>query len=58
VTESKFKLTCLGVYNVSMKLQGSWVTLLLVYNLRTGVPAQTRGNKRFEVSIFLYVGNI
>ena len=56
--EFKFKLTCLGVNNVSMKLQGSRVTLLIVYNLRTGVPVQTRGKKRYEVSIFLYVGNI
>ena len=59
VTEFIFKLTCLGVfYHVSMTLQGSRVTLPIVYNLRTGVPVQTRGKKRFEVSIFLYVGNI
>ena len=58
VTELKFKLTCFGVYNVSMTLQGSRVTLLIVYYMRTGVPVQTRGKKRFEVSVFLYVGNI
>ena len=51
VTEFKFK-KCLGVYNVSIKLQGSRVTLPIVYCLRTGVPVQTRGKKRFEVSIF------
>jgi len=58
VTEFKFKLTCLGVYNVSIKLQGSRVTLPIVYSLRTCVPVQTRGKKRFEVSIFLYLDNI
>jgi len=30
VTKFKFKLTCLGVYNVSIKLQGSRVTLPIV----------------------------
>ena len=58
VTEFKFKLTCLGAYNVSMKLQGSRVTSPIVYNLRTGVPVQTRAKKRFAMRICLYVGNI
>ena len=51
VTEFNFKLPCLGIYNVNIKLQGSRVTLPIVYSLRTGVPVQTRGKKRFEVSI-------
>jgi len=54
VTEFKFKLTCLGVYNVNIKLQGSRVTLPIIYSLHTGVPVQTRGKKRFEVRIFFY----
>jgi len=43
---------------VSIKLQGSRVTLPIVYSLRTGVPVQTRGKERLEVRLFLYLGNI
>jgi hypothetical protein len=35
-----------------------WVTLTIVYSLRTDVPVQTRGKERSEVRIFLYLSNI
>ena len=43
---------------MSIKLQGSLVTVPIVYSLRTGVPVQTRGKERLEVRLFLYLGNI